>query len=508
MAFKRTILVFLVLVLFMSCTQKDQFNFNSKWEWQELHTFSKDTTTRKQIDQLQKTLPLDEARFIFKQLDKLEKPGQIQKLSTLEKKQKEWGGSFYGFIPDHFKDSTKIPIPNNFKNTIATAHHLAKIRNNNYKVLSRGELRYNIKFKNKDDDLPQEEIQPLNSNLELDIDISAIDDVLDYYKKKSPTLDEAFKIAQHPVFRAMLKHRRNLGYIPEPLPDSTDLGKFIYSAANPKPINRIWNWLNPCNFFCFSDIYTNQDKFRKYIKYLDNNSEQLEYNILKRIDRFVPDNTKFSDKISFGVNFGIRSWATSNSVGTNIAQVKDRFPTLLRTMRHEVFHHVQLAICPVSSDIKNRDNLDFSDLTTWNFQNKNDRKFYRVLSYIFLEGTATYVGGKPENWRFFEEVKKSIGMLDQIYSSIYTNKNPEMTEKIINMGLKSNGPFYGLGYFMARTIKIQYGEEELQKAIVKGPLYFFKKFHEYRLSKSTRKFTHITDRVGKKIDELYSKAEI
>ena len=505
MALKRIIVMFLILVLFMSCTQKDQFNCNSKWERKDLKKIAKDTTTRNQIDQLQKNLSLADARFLLRQLDGLKQPQKIQELSTLEQKQKKWGGSFYGFIKDHFKDSTQIPIPNNFKNTIATALHLSKIRKDIYQTVSRPDMHYNIKF--KDEKLPKKKIEPLNSDLKLDIDISAIDRVLDYYQKRNPTLDQALSIGRDPVFEAMLQHRRNLGYIPEPLPDSTDLGKFIYSAANPEPVNQIWNWLNPCNFFCFSDLHNNREKFRKFIKYIDNNSDQLEYNILKRIDRFVPDNTKFSDKISFGVNFGIRSWATSSSVGTNIAQVKNNYSTLLRTMRHEVFHHVQLALCPVSPEIKNKRNLEFSDLTSWNFENKADRKFYRALSYIFLEGTATYVGGKPDNWIVFEEVKKSIGMLDQIYSSIYENKNPRMSEKILEMGLKSNGPFYGLGYYMTRAIKNNLGEEELQKAIVKGPLYFFKKFYEYRLSKSTRKFTHITDRVGKKINELYSKVE-
>lgn len=501
MQFKKLlILVTLFMFVLFNCTDKKDFNFKSNWKWQDLENFAKTEETKAQIANLQKQLSLAEARFLFKEIKKLDNPAQIKELSTLEKKQEEWGGSFYGYIPKNFQDPTKIPVPDNFENTIKTGLYLANIKNKIHKILAKPDLKYNVNF--RDEKIAQKKIEPLGSALKLHIDISAVEEVLELYENDI-SLDEAKNIAGHDVFKEMLKHRRNLGYVPAPLPDTTDLAKFIYSAGSGIPIHIIWNWLNPCNMFCFSDLYRNKKEFRKLLNYIDKNQEQLSYNILKRIDNFIADDFSFSDQLSFGVNFGIRSWATDRSVGTNIVQVKDDFETLTRTMRHEIFHHVQLAMLPLAPNRRDKENPDFSDLTYWNFNNQADRKFYEVLSYIFLEGTATYVGGKPKNWIFFDQVKKSVGMLDQIYSSNYNTNKPEIVEQVVNMGMSSNGPFYGLGYLMARTIKMQLGEEELKKALRRGPLYFFKKYYDYRLSKPKRKFIHITDRVGKKINQLY-----
>ena len=503
MQFLKTTITILVLVLLFSCTNKKAFNFNKKWNWTDLEAHASEQQTKDQIKALKKIMPLKDARFLFKQLNNLEKHAQIRELSTIENKQKKWGGSFYGYIPDNFKDSTRIPIPDEFSSKINTALFLSKIRNKIFRIISRPDFKYTVKFKG--DQIPTKPVESLGSDLNLEIDISAVQKVLDLYKNKKLSMDQALEIARHDVFQEMLKHRRNLGYIPEPLPDSTDLAKFIYTAGSNKPLYEIWNWLNPCNLFCFSDLYYNQDQFRDLLNHIDKNKKQLEYNIFNRIDNYIPKGTKFSDKLSFGVNFGVRSWATGNAVGTNIVQVKDDYSTLTKTMRHEVFHHVQLALCPISPDRRNKENLDFSDLTYWNFSNKKDRKFYKILSYIFLEGTATYVGGKPDNWIVFDEVKNSIGMLDQIYSANYEQDNQEMVDKIVNMGLQSNGPFYGLGYFMARTIEVKHGKEELVRAIKSSPLYFFKSFYDYRRKKPNRKFTHISDQVGDKILELYEK---
>ncbi len=66
--------------------------------------------------------------------------------------------------------------------------------------------------------------------------------------------------------------------------------------------------------------------------------------------------------------------------------------TLLnRTLTHEIFHRVQL--CPIDSVQKSKKKIEFEDIVSYAFPINNDTKFYEALSYIFLEGSSSFVGG-------------------------------------------------------------------------------------------------------------------
>ncbi len=485
----------LFLLFLVSCHGNPPFDFSSNWNWHQLRSYAVTKATKATIDSLENLIVIEDARYLLKKLDQLQTPTDIQDLETIEANQISAGGGFYGILPVFFQDSIKIPIPNSFDSKIETALFLAKQRKRVLEVIDSPSFPYNRKFSGQKID--RKPIKPFTSELTLKVDISAIKTVLDYYTNSSEKEKNIMAIANNPVYKSMLQHRRNLGYLPEPLPTTEDLADFIKNSCHESPVYQLWNWINPCNFFCFSDLYLNRSTYRDFIEYIQENRDQLEYQLLSKIDRYTPDNFTFSDQISFGVNFGIRSWATQDAIGTNIVQVKDDFNALLRTMRHEVFHHVQLSLTTLSPNITSKDNPDFSDLTYWNFESNKDKKFYEVLAYIFLEGTATYIGGLYPEMDVKELTTEGIELLNKVYKAIYDNNEMDKVNQLLTKGLKSNGPFYALGYTVTSTIEQKSGAKKIQKILQQGPIDFFRHYSQLKPTSGLNKQTQL------KINYLY-----
>ncbi len=471
---QRNIFIILFFLLLVNCTKEKQESLSNQMTWEKLKSKSKKEETRVKIDSLKNILSIEEGRFLLGKLDLLKNPARLRKLKEIESKQFSAGGSFYGVLPTFYQDNGYIPTPDSFDKKIETALFLAKQQKSVQTILDDPAFPYNRNFLGQK--IKQKPIRPYTSDLSLDIDISAIESVLNYYNEKKRSKGDLTQIINHFVFKNMLKHRRDLGYLPEPLPTKKDLADFIRNSCRIDPIYQIWNWINPCNFFCFSDLYQNKEKFHDLITYIRKNRDQIEYQVLSRIDPFIPADFKFSDRISFGVNFGIRSWATKEAIGTNIVQVKDDFDALLRTMRHEVFHHVQLSLIQLSPDIREKKPIDFSDLTYWDLNSEYDQAFYKILAYIYLEGTATYIGAPDRNNE--NQLSEGIALLNQIHQKIYETKDLSKIDQLLNQGLKSNGPFYALGHYMTKMIDNQLETEKVQHVFQKGPIYFFKTYLE------------------------------
>ena len=96
-------------------------------------------------------------------------------------------------------------------------------------------------------------------------------------------------------------------------------------------------------------------------------------------------------------------------------------------------------------------------------------------------------------------------MLDQSVEAIYQNKDLKKANEILNQGLKSNGPFYSLGYFMSKKIVENGNEKELGKIIEQGTLAFFNKFIEVIQNQNKEPF--FSTIFTSKLSGLYSTSE-
>ncbi len=498
----------LFLLVLFSCDRGQEFNYQKKWDWAELESKAPDSTARATVQSLKKILSLNEARFILKQLDRLNAPRDIHKLAEIEKQQNKWGGSFYGFIPDRFKNPKKIPLPEGLSARLKCARYLSRIRAANLKIIEKPNLQYPLQFKQRK--FPRKDPHPFPKELmSLEIKTAAVGKVLDYYHSPDPGMEQAKELAAHPVFTAMLKHRRQLGYIPEPLPHEEDLAHFIYYSASRDPLPMIWKWLNPWNYFGFADLYIQQDKFRNLIDTLEQNRAMLEAIVLGKIMPYLPDKQlEFREQLGFGINFGVRSWATHEGLGSNLVQIKDDYQTLIETVTHETFHRFQLQLGRITPARQDKSPREFEDLTYWDFKQEADQKFYKTLAYIMLEGSASFISTHYSTPTLIEGVKFSRDLLDQSYVAIYETHRDDLLEQMLNMGLESNGPYYQLGFMMSRKIINYYDKQKLGALITEGPVAFFQAYiHAQDVISGGRGLQIISDRVKEKIAELEQKMQ-
>ncbi len=471
------VLLLLILVLFSSCNNKGnvyEFDFTHEWTWSEIINHTNDQETKEQIERIKKLISVEEAHTLFFYLSALEDPKDIKLLAEIQSVQDSLGGGFYGMAPVFPNNTDTIPVPYDFEKLISAGLFLAEFRKTIYEAIAKTE--YPLVFYNSDLDENSEIIN--NSNIELVFDLSCVKQIIDAFDKRSLTLNDAIEISNLPGFRHMLEHRRKLGYIPEPLPTSEDLAQFILYASSKEPLNMIWKWLSPWNYFNLSDLYINRKNYKKIITELESGRKDVTDLVSNKIDRFVPKNFTFNDTLTVAVNWGIRSWATEHTLGTNIVQFKDNFDLLLRTISHESFHKIQLELCPLDPAFENSHEKSFEDIVDHTFPDNKDTRLYQALSYIFLEGTASYVGGMNAAEISGENVKTGADLLNDIYYKIYVENNPGAVDEILNKGLISNGPFYVLGYKMTEEIVKYSDPEDIRKLLLNGTLGFFDTFFE------------------------------
>lgn len=271
----------------------------------------------------------------------------------------------------------------------------------------------------------------------------------------------------------------------------------------------IWKWLSPWNYFNLSDLYMNKANYRKIIFKLEYAEKEITTLVSNKINPFVPQSYTYKDTLTFAVNWGIRSWATDQTLGTNIVQFKDNYNLLIRTISHETFHKIQSELCPSDLASGDKDEKSFEDIVSYTFPDNKDTKFYQVLSHIFLEGTASYVGGMNASDISAEYAKAGADLLYKIYKKIYIENKPGAVDELLNKGLKSNGPFYRVGYIMSEKITNQAEPEKLRNLLSSGTLGFFNTYFEMnnKIVGDSGVSIEINPAIKKKVKELIKKVE-
>lgn len=495
-----TMLVTLIFVFFIDVEASEVLNLCGEMNWEKLLSVSKSINDKNKIQRLKELISLDEAHFLLCNLSSLEKPEDILKLSDLEKEQNERGGGFFGIIPDYFQNRDSIPKPSNWSSLLDAAIFLSEIRSKNFEIVLNPAFKYQVSFINNP--LPNLKSVPCESAIDLMFDFSVIEGLLSLFDKQDITRQDAYEIANNPIFIQMLKHRRELGYILEPLPEVEDLSEFIFYAASTEPVHQLWKWINPFNLFSLADLYLKNEKYRKYLNHLKKNENRILNHVEANLIQYLPDGFSFRCSIAFAVNWGIRSWATNTSLGTNICSYKDDYKTLLMTITHEIFHKIQQNICSVASTNRLTNVKKFEDIVNYHFDDERDSKFYETLSYIVLEGSATLVGGIEDSLNIEQKMTDGIRLLSETYQLIYETNEIDKVEDILVQGLKSNGPYYILGYVMSKKLIDKYGKKILGKLLKHGTIPFFNKYLNIEKEYFTANDLVISSAVHDKIAEL------
>lgn len=466
------------------------FDFSEEWDWEMLQTRVAETDGLDDLATLRGLASLDDARFLFMQLTRLDEPDEIRRLADYQRLQEEWGGSFHGMLPEPL-GRRELPIPADLPSLIRAALLIARARKENIEALKKTIPTYPIEFERNP--FPTTEVTP-PPGWTLEIDLSAIHGILDLFAKEQVTREEAAAVAALPAFEEMMRHRRELGYIPEPLITEEGLSRFLYHATSREPLDMIWKWLTPQNFFDLADLFFHQEGYAALIETLSSHAGEINSYILGTIGRYAPLGVVFHDRLAFTVGWGIAGWATTTTGGINIEHFKDDYDRLLLTLAHETFHRFQLQVCPTDPS-SNEQERSFETLTCFPFESTLDRKFYEILTYIFLEGTATFVAAAHPPVDREGSIRQGAHLLAECFDAIYQKKDLDRAEELLNEGLKSNGPFYWLGAYIAETIVKREGVPVLAASLTEGSPAFFGRYLSIKIPEELRLGRTVEDKV-------------
>lgn len=493
-------IILIGIVFTYSCGNRYKFDFSSDWTWDHLKKQTSDEKVITQIINIEKNLTLQDARFLFLQLSSLKKPTDIIRLSEIEKNQIQSGGGFYGFVPDYFNNSGDIPIPDNFKNLIACADFLSRIHYQIDRTIDLANFPYHKTFLNQK--LLSDNVHPGNQGLKISINTDEIREILIHYINKNMTKEIASEIANAPPFQKMLLNRKQLGYIPPPHPETEDLAKFIFTAGCDDPILMIWKWINPWNCFGFADLYLNSIKYYDVVSTINENQEPFAFNILNRVNKYLPPDFEFHDKLDIGVNWGILTWSTDNQIGINLIHFKDDYDSIYRYASRELFRKIQLQILKTEYGIQPNESVKINDIIAGKYNNIYDKFFYEVLVRIVLEGTTAYVSGKEKHWIIADGNKYGKDLLNQIYFSLYEKVDIKTVEYCESEGFTHNGPLVSIGYRITRELVKKYGDDIIFEILRDNYLDFYIKYIEIEKGYSKRQFKLIDPKIAEKINHL------
>jgi len=387
-------------------------------------------------------------------------PERITDLQSLEAEQAEHGAGFLGMLPDQIPDD--LPLPSDLAASLDVALRFSEIRAKNLAALAETMPEYPLTFTGKAFDPGP--VGDIPEGWKLAIDIAGIQAILDLFDAPEPNIENATTIARMPAFVEMMRHRRELGYVPEPLIDVDGFAWCLMHAASCDPVNELWKWLHPQNLFDLSDLHANRAEYRRLIDQLVEGDVLATY-ILGRIAPYAAQGVVFEDRLSFAVGWAIRGWATQTTGGMNIEHAKDNFAQMLPTLIHETFHRFQAQIALGNPQIEE---LGFDRITSYPFEAPSDCRIYQALSYIMLEGSATYVASSSPSTAWSEDATAGLKLLEQIREIDDPSGEDDRFDELTSEGLRSNGPFYGFGALLSHKIVEGGGTSSLGDALSCG----------------------------------------
>lgn len=387
-------------------------------------------------------------------------PERITELQSLEAEQAEQGASFLGMLPDQIPDD--LPVPSDLATSLDVALRLSEIRAKNLDALAETMPDYPLTFAGNAFD--PEPVGDIPEGWKLAIDVDGISAILDLFDASETDAKDPVAIARMPAFVEMMRHRKELGYVPEPLIDVDGFAWCLMHATSCDPVDELWKWLHPHNFFDLSDLHTNRAEYRRLIDQLVEDGVLATY-ILGRIAPYAPAEDVFRDRLSFAVGWGIRGWATQATGGINIEHAKDNFAQMLPTLIHETFHRFQAQTALGNPQIEE---LGFDRITSYPFESPGDCRIYQALCYIMLEGSATYVASSKPSQAWREDAKVGLQLLEQIREIDDPAGEDDRFDELTSEGLRSNGPFYGFGALLSHKIVEDSGTSSLGDALSRG----------------------------------------
>ncbi|MCB0725813.1 MAG: tetratricopeptide repeat protein [Ignavibacteriae bacterium] len=478
--FHKSLAFVVILITFLfakdGISQSDRYgmDFSTQWGWDDLTnvTINNAREMAPVLEDVRNSLTLIEARVLFRELSYLNNLSDLRNLSSaaveddspyktlwVEKIDQDFGS--YNFSED-------------FAGLLEAAVKLMRLRNSMSELIP--------SFKEREY-LPQ----PINaefSNLRLDMNYSAIDDLIAFYESGGTQSDNADQIIRSQPYRMLFETRRTQDI------NSTKLSNNLKLSASPNPLYNLYKWLNPESFSGFGSISLYPTYYKKVINTLIQNQDNINKYVLERVGMYLPENFPLYAEAFFLVGSGEPAWFNENgALGISLEYFGDEYNYIVSYLIHEFYSLAE-------------DNIQ---IPVYEFLlSGQDLKFMKLIRDVTRVGTSNYVGPIGTQNRPSDLLEKDFKIFNTTFNSLYNQGNLEQTDSLIRLGFEGVGPFYTMGTQMAYIIENTDGRKALIESIKMGPVYFFKNYikayEEY--PDEIRKVFRFSNKIEEKIDKF------
>ena len=446
---KKPLLILALLCAPFLQAQNSNFTFN----WDQLKNDTK--ISKNEVTWLLENLNNQERDKAIKLVTSLSKSEAAQLLTSYF----YMDGSYRNRTNAKYLDSFATRPPKGKAGIIRIAYLTSKLRLENIKQMQSISV-YKAEFTEGELNIPLANKEHFNKEVELKFDYEPAKIILQLLSKPNVSYQEILDKTDLHQFNKMIDHRSQSFYR-TPI-NKELLATCIQIAASDKPIHQLYRYTNPYGLLNFSDIKNNIENYKKIINVLSNKEEEIFNYINVSISPLLPKNTKFSREVSFFFMNGADGWAIGDVTALDLNYYKDDYKTLLNLLLHETYHSGQNAISKSKKNIKEEPN----------------RSFENTLTYIFKEGTASYLA-PPKILSSSENdlmIKQGITLFEAYFKNTIEKNIPKEARKLKNKGVASAGPFYWLGAEMSRVIVSNSNTKKLASIIPYDGVKFFQTY--------------------------------
>ena len=451
-----------LIALLIFCAALQAQVESKKTDWKSLKNDK--SVSKKEVLWLENNLNKEARKKIINMVSSLSKPEAAQLLTSYF----YMDGSYRNRINKKYLDSFAIRPPSGKAGIIRVAYLATKLRLENFQLLKPNKV-YKASFDNQKLNIPSFKRKDINKKINLHFDYKPANIIIEILSKPNVSYEEIIKKTNLHQFNKMIDHRNQSFY---KLPINKELlATCLQIATSNKPIHQLYRYANPYGLLNFSDVKNNLEKYKEVITNLSNNETEIFNYIIANISPLLPNKAKFNRKVSFFFMNGSDGWASGDVTGLDLNYYKDNYKTLLNVLMHETYHTGQNAI---SLNIKSNKKEPY-------------KSFESTLSYLFGEGTASYLA-PPKIISTSEnklKIKQGIELVHSYFENTIKTHNKKEAIKIRNKGIAGGGPFYWLGAEMSRIIVAEYNTKKLASIIPYDGVKFFQTY--FKAIKKSRK---------------------
>ena len=413
------------------------------------------------LEQFRDDLPIEQGRFLFKNLSLLDSVNMVKQLSEVTN---------YDLTRDKDKWKTRLDTTfQNFdsENNLSGLIYAAKLLSDIYKTAPiNASIFSGVTFISKpSEDLPQSGI---NVNFKWEKAYNTLD-IFDLYSSsgiKKENIVDLFPGEQDSILDNYLNDFKN--------------------ALSDNPLFNIYKLINPECFNNLGGIFIYKNDIRNCLNILKENSYSVSQELQVYLQEYLPAGLIFNPEVNFCVGF-----PSAKMEQINLEYYGNTYLNIKNNIARRLF-------------LKSKEHY-YTNVFNYLVTGK-DTLFLKVMDEVYNGGILNYVVPVKYDNRPLTLLEKDFNHFRRITGEIRKGSSISFIDTLYGIGMGSTKLFHTMGTQMAASIEKAVGKTLLINSILSGSVYFFKHYKEAYTEDpvNIREVFRFPDYFEKKIDSLSS----